>query len=160
MFRYSIFACCLSFLICDSNLSSHPGFNFLSVVFRGTLSFSLTNFASANIKSFKSVMLFVGVFVHKSFTFSVSDLTIPQSWFLRESNEVLFSDIVLFIISSFIFSSWVSVCVFVFEVHRSISLSVWLWLRISNFPVFSVSITVLICLPIYLLVDFQYFNVR
>ena len=30
------FACCRSFLNCDSNLCSHPGFDFLSMVFRGT----------------------------------------------------------------------------------------------------------------------------
>ena len=40
---FSIFAC-RSFLICDSNLSSHPGFDFLSVVFRKTPIFSQTNF--------------------------------------------------------------------------------------------------------------------
>ena len=47
MFRVSIFACCRSFLTYDSNLISHPGFDFLSVIFRGTPIFSQTNFAPA-----------------------------------------------------------------------------------------------------------------
>ena len=40
IFRFSIFACSLSFLIFDSNLICHSGFDFLSVVFRVTLIFS------------------------------------------------------------------------------------------------------------------------
>ena len=65
---------CRSFLISNSNLSSHPGFDFRSVIFRGTPIFSQTYFASAEIKLFKSVMLFVGIFVTRSFTFLVSDV--------------------------------------------------------------------------------------
>ena len=75
MFRFSILACCRSLFICDSNLSSHPGFEFLSVAFKGTPIFSQSNFAPAYIKSFNSV----GIFVNKSFTFTVSDLTALQS---------------------------------------------------------------------------------
>ena len=44
-----------------------------------------------------------------------------------------FSDMTLLIISIFIFPSWVSVCVFVFAVYWSLSLSVWL--GVSGFPV-------------------------
>ncbi len=63
------------FFIRDSNLSSHPGFDFLFVVFKGTSILSQTTFALAYIKKFNSVMSFVGIFVNKSFTLSVSDLT-------------------------------------------------------------------------------------
>ena len=59
--------------------SSHPGFDFLSVIFKETSIFSQTNFVPAYSKSFNSVMLFVEIFVNKSFTFSVSDLTVLQS---------------------------------------------------------------------------------
>ena len=44
MFRFSLLACCRSLFICDSSLSSHPDFDFMSVVFKGTPIFSLTNF--------------------------------------------------------------------------------------------------------------------
>ena len=71
-------------------------------------------------------MSFVGVFINKSFTFSVSDLTVLQSWFLREGNIVFFSEMILLIVSILVFPSWVSVCVFVFAVHESVSCSVWL----------------------------------
>ena len=153
MFRFNIFTCC-SFLICDFNLSSHLGFHFLSAVFRDTSIFSLTNFAPAYIKSLKSVMLFVGIFVNQSFTFSVSDLPVLQSWFLREQNVVFFSDMILFIISTFIFPSWLIVCVFVFAVWRSSLFSVWFWLGVSDFPVFSILVIVsgvcwCFCLYIY-----------
>ena len=67
----SIFAYCRSFSFCDSNLSSHQDFDFLSMVFRATQIFSQTNFTPAFIKSFNSVMLFVGIFANKTFTFSV-----------------------------------------------------------------------------------------
>ena len=42
--------------------------------------------------------------------FSFSVLTVSQSWFLRDGNVIFFSDIILFIISAFLFSSGVSVC--------------------------------------------------
>ena len=71
MFRYRILTYCRSLFICDSSLSSHPDFDFLSVVFKGTPIFSQTRFAPAYIKSFNSEMLFVEIFVNKSFTFSV-----------------------------------------------------------------------------------------
>ena len=103
MFRFSIFACCRSLIICDSNLSSYPGFDFLSLVLKETLIFSQTNFPPAYIKSFNSVMSFVGIFVNKSFTFSVSDSTVIQSWFLREYNVVLFSDLILLMVSILVF---------------------------------------------------------
>ena len=94
MFCFSTFAC--SFLICDFNLSSHLGFNFLSV-FRSIPIFSLTNIAPAYIKSFNSLLLLVG---NKSFTFSVSDFIVPQSKFLREDCNFLFRH-----------PSWSSFCV-------------------------------------------------
>ena len=43
-FCFSIFASSRSFLICDSNLSSHPNFDILSVVFRATPIFLHTSF--------------------------------------------------------------------------------------------------------------------
>ena len=174
MFRFSIFAC--SFLICDSNLSSRPGFDFLFVVFRGIPMFSLTNFAPAHIKSFKSVMLFVGIFVNKSLTFSVSDSAVLQSWLLRESNEVSFSDMSLFM-STIIFSSWVSVCVFYVYNHffflgqclRVCCVSVIIIYCLVLVRVFWFSCILCLgygirglfaCLPLYLLVGFQYFTVK
>ena len=75
MFRFSILTCCRNF-ICDFSQSSHPSFNFLSVVLSRTPIFSQTNFALAYIKSFNSVMSFVGIFVNTSFHLSVSDLTV------------------------------------------------------------------------------------
>ena len=103
-------------------------------------------------------MSFVGTFINKSFTFSISDLTLLQSWFLREGNVVFFSDMILLMVSTLVFFSWISVCicvfvvngsffswicvrVFVFMVYRSLSCSVWL--GVSGFPVFSVSVNVL-----------------
>ena len=65
--------------------------------------FSQTNFASAYIKSFKS-MMFVGIFVNRSFTLSVSDLTVLQSCFLGEGNVLFSSDMIHFMISTLIFS--------------------------------------------------------
>ena len=46
--------------------------------------------------------------------FSVSALTVFSSWFLNDGNLVFFSDIILFIISIFIFSSCVNVCFLLF----------------------------------------------
>ena len=86
-------------------------------------------------------MLLVGIFVNWSFTFSVLDLTVLQSCFLREGNKVFFSDMILFMISTFFCLSWVSVCVFVLAMYWSLSLTVWL--GVSGFPLFSVSVTVL-----------------
>ena len=108
---FSIFACCRSLFICDSSLSFHPSFDFKSVVFRRTPSFSLTNLGPAYIKSFNSVTSFVGIFANKSFTFSVSDLTVLQSWFLRRQCSFLFrydsfNDIYIF----FSRSMFLSVC--------------------------------------------------
>ena len=77
----------------------------------------------------------------KSFTFSVSNLTVLQFRFLRKGNVVFFSDMILLMVSIFIFFSWVSVCVCVFVVYDSLSCSVWFGL--SGFPVFRVSFTVL-----------------
>ena len=48
-------------------------------------------------------MLFVKRYVDNSFNFSVSTLTVFQSWFLKDSNVVFFSDIIRFIISTFFF---------------------------------------------------------
>ena len=105
MFRFSILACCRSLFICDSSLSSQPSFDFLFVVFKETpIFFSLTNFVHVYIKSFNSMMSFVGIFVNNSFTFSVSDLTVLQSWFLREGHVVFFSDMILLMVSTLVFS--------------------------------------------------------
>ena len=77
---------------------------------------------------------FVGIFVNKSFTFSVSDLTErKQCGFLARhdsSNGIYIS-----------FSFWVSVGVCVCAVHGELSCSVWL--GVSGFPEFSVSVIVL-----------------
>ena len=56
MFRFSILACCRSLLICDSSLSSFPGFDILSMVFKRTPIFSHTYFAPPYIRSLNSVM--------------------------------------------------------------------------------------------------------
>ena len=48
------------------------------MVFKGTSIFSQTNFVPAYIISFNFMMSFVGIFVHKSFTFSVSDLVLDR----------------------------------------------------------------------------------
>ena len=108
MIRFSILAYCCSLFIFDSSLF---------VVFKETPIFSQTNFALAYIKSFNSVMSFVGILVNKSFTFSVSDLTVLQSRFTREVNVVFFSGMILLMICTLVFFSWVSVCVCVFTVH-------------------------------------------
>ena len=105
--------------------------------------------------------MLVGIFVNKLFTFSVSNLTVIQCGFLRERNVVFLSDMILLMVSTLFFSSWITVCICVFAVYWSLSCSVWL--GVSGFHVFSVSVTVLrvllMCLPICLLVDFQYFRV-
>ena len=56
-------------------------------------------------------MLFIDIFVNNLFIFSVSLLTV----FLRDGNMVLFSDIILYIISSFLFSSCISLWSVVFK---------------------------------------------
>ena len=83
--------------------------------------------------------MIVGIFVNRLYTFSISDLTVLQSYTLKEGNQAFFLDIILFMISTFIFSSWVSTFVVVFAVILPLSFSVWFWLIISGFPVFSVS---------------------
>ena len=54
---------------------------------------------------------------------------------------VFFSDTILLMLSILVFSSWVSVCVYVFAVHGSLSCSVWL--GVSGFSVFIILVTVL-----------------
>ena len=160
MFCFSIFLFCRSFLICNSNLTFHPGFDFLSAVFRGTTIFSQTNFAPAN-----SLILWCCLLEYLSIgrlLFSVSVLTVLQSWFLREGNVVLSSGMILFRISTFIFPSWVSFTVVVFAVFLPLSFSVWFWLSFlfSCIQCHCYCIRgLLICLPIYLFVYFQYFKV-
>ena len=68
-------------------------------------------------------MSFVGIFINKWFTFSVLNLTVLQSWFLREDNVVFFSAMILLMVSTFVFSSRVNVCVF--AVNRSLSCFVY-----------------------------------
>ena len=130
MFCFRILACCHSLFICDSNLCSLTGFNFQSVVFKGTLIFSQNDFAPSYFKSFNFVMPFVEIFVNKLFTFLVLDLTVLQSWFLRDGNVVFFSDMILLMVFTLVFFSWVSVCVCMFVVYGSLSCSVWsgVWL--------------------------------
>ena len=135
-----IFACCPRFLICISSLISHPGFEFLSVFFLGILILVQTNFSPAYISSFYSLMLFVEICINNSFIFSVFALTIFLSWFLKESRVVFFSDIILFTVSVFIFSSCVWVCSVVFRcvVFRLPLLCVSIWLGCSCFSVITV----------------------
>ena len=140
MFRFSFLACCRLFL-CDSSLSPHPGYKFLSVVFRETLIFSQANFTPAYIKLFNSVMSFVGIFVNESIIFSVSDLTLPQSWFLREGNVIFFLEMILLMISTFTYSSWLNIFICVFVVYWSLPYCVWL--IVFGFPVSSVTAAVL-----------------
>ena len=64
---------------------------------------------------------------------------------------VFFLDMILLVVSTLVFSSWVNVCVCVFAVYGPLSSSVWL--GVSGFPLFSVLVTVLGSLLIYLLVD-------
>ena len=61
----------------------------------GTRFFLWLVFYPAYIKPFISMMLFVGIFIIKLFNFSVSDLTVLQSCFLREDNVVFFSDMII-----------------------------------------------------------------
>ena len=67
------------------------------------------------------------------------------AWSLRDGNVVFISDIISFIISRFIFSSCVKVCLGVFGcvVFRLQSLYLSIRLEGSCFPVFSISILVL-----------------
>ena len=94
MFHFSILVCCRSLFISDSSLNSNLGFDFPFMVFWETTIFSLTKFAPVNIKSFNSVVSFVGILVNKSFTFSVLEWSVLQSWFQREGNVVFFSDMI------------------------------------------------------------------
>ena len=76
MFCFSIFNCGRS-LICYSNLSFHPGFDFLSVVLRSTPIFPLANFAPGHNKSLNSVMLFVGILAGY-FGFDCHSVLVPE----------------------------------------------------------------------------------
>ena len=66
-------------------------------------------------------MVFVEMCVTNSFIFSVSALTVFQSWFLSHGNLVFFLDIILFRFSTIICSSCVTVC------------SVWFWCVLFRF---------------------------
>ena len=91
-------------------------------------------------------MLFIEMCVNHSFIFSVSALTVFQSWFLKDRNVVFFSDIIFFIISTFIFFSS---CVSLYSVRlgcvafRLVLLCVSVRLDGYYFSVFSVWIIVL-----------------
>ena len=93
-------------------------------------------------------MLFVGIFIKKSYIFSVSTLTIFLSCFLKECNIDFFSDKILFIISTFLLSSCDSIFFCSVLVCRlSINITCrFLWLEGSGFgfSVGSVSVTVLV----------------
>ena len=66
--------------------------------------------------------------------FSVFALTVFQSSFLRNGNVVFFSDIILFIVSTFIYFSCVSVCsVFECSVSITITLRRRKWTRRHEF---------------------------
>ena len=103
MFCFCILVCCRSLFICDSSQSSHPDFDFLSVILKGTPILSQINFAPVYIKSFTSVISFVGIFINKSFTFSVSNLTVLYSWFLREGMWFSFQTFFYWYLHSFFF---------------------------------------------------------
>ena len=110
------------------------------VVFKGTLIFSQNDFSPVYSKSFNTVMFFVGIFVNRSFTFSISDSTVLLSWFQWKGNVGFFSDMVLLIVSTLVSSSCVCVCIYLFVVHEPLSYCVWL--GVSGIPVFIVSVTV------------------
>ena len=59
-----IFTCCRRFLFCVSSLISHPDFVFLFMFFWETPILLQTNFVSAYVSSFNSVMLFPEIFVN------------------------------------------------------------------------------------------------
>ena len=111
-------------------------------------------------------MLFVEICVNSlciffSFNLDCFPVLVPKRRFV-----ILVSNIILFQISTFIFSC-VSGCSVVFGgvVFRLLFLGVSDWLEGSGFSVFSLSVTVsgllfFTCFPIYLLVYFQYFKVR
>ena len=61
------------------------------------------------------MILLVGM-CYNSFIISVSTLTVFQSWFRIDGNLVFFSDVILCIVSTFIFSS----CASVFSVYLGI----------------------------------------
>ena len=48
--------------------------------------------------------------------FSIYVLSVFPPWFLRDGNAIFFTDIILLIISTFIFSSWDKFCFVVFVV--------------------------------------------
>ena len=100
------------------------------------------------------------------FFFSVSALTVFQSWFLRDGYLVFFPDIILLQVSTFTFSSCISVCSVVFR-HSEFRLKllcVSIQLEDFYFSVFAVSFLILRVLstwfPTYFWVDFYYFIVR
>ena len=94
-------------------------------------------------------MLFVRIFLNKLFTFSVSNLTIFQSWFLRDGNNT-FSDMIFFFINTTSFiSSFVYIdvidCVVMFR------FSEFYIIRMFFFSIFFTS---------YLSIYFYYVEVR
>ena len=96
-------------------------------------------------------MSFIGMFFNKSFTFLVSDLTVLQSWFLREVNVVFFSDMILLMVSTLVFFPLESVFAFVCllcVIHCHV---------VSAFPVFIVSVTVIIIIIIITILLFASF---
>ena len=95
--------------------------------------------------------------------FSVSTLTVFQSWFLRDGNVVVFSDKIHFIIFTFVLSSYV--------MFYSVVLMFWLLLiyvsiRLGGcffffgiWPIGHCIRVLLTCFPIFLLAYFLYFKV-
>ena len=106
-------------------------------------------------------MSFVWVFVNKSLTLPVSDLTVLQSWFLSEGNEVFFSDMIRLMLSTFVFPlesvfalvclQWMDYCHVVF---------CWKFLAFHCLVSWLLYKCLWMCLPMYLFLDFQNFNVR
>ena len=80
LFPHVVYFNCLAFLFLSQNIPA-----FYSVL------------------AFNSVLLFVELCVNNLFIFSVSISIVFQSWLLRDGNVVFFSDIILFIIPTFIF---------------------------------------------------------
>ena len=153
MLNFTILSCCLSFLSANQVWVPTRVLTFCLWSSRGSRCFLLTNFAPGYIKTFNSVMLmsFIGLFVNKSFTFSVSDLTVLKSWFLRESNVVFFSDMILQMVSILFFflldhclllcvcSAWVIVMECLWSLSRLLwyeFVDVFAYIFISGFLVF------------------------
>ena len=114
MFCFSIFTCCRSLFIGDSCLSSHSGFDLLTVIFRGTRFFHklillLYIVNRSTPWCYLSKYLSISRLLSRFRTWMSFSLC---SW--EKGYAFFFSDMILFMISTFFFSFWVNVCVCVF----------------------------------------------